>query len=123
MDFTKTLHADVIYFYTDDSGARNLGMGCVFGCRWMMGEWGIDFMDNCRPSIELLELMAVAAGILKWAPLLSARRVVIFCDNLTVCSMINDTTSSCEKCMKLIRAKTLICLHFNVRFFCQACQN
>ena len=69
----------------------------------MFGNLGHQFMEICNLSIEFLELMAVSAGIIKGAPVLRSRRVIIFCDNLSVCSMINDTTSSCEHCMKLLR--------------------
>ena len=42
---------------------------------------------------------------------------MIFCDNMSVLHMINNSSSSCEKCMLLIKAIILQSLGHNVRFF------
>ena len=117
IDFENTLQADVIDFYTDASGLENLGMGCVFGDRWMVGVWDKQFMRANKPSTEFLELLTFTAAISKWACLLEGRRVVVFCDNMSVVEMVNHSTSSCSHCMNLVRLITLISLENHVRFF------
>ena len=54
-----------------------------------------------NPSIEYLELFALAAGLLTWRdePELKNRQITIFCDNQAVVDMINDMSSKCGKCM------------------------
>lgn len=69
------------------------------------------------PSIAFLELYAVGCSIELWAHLVQNKRVIINVDNLGVVSMINNSTSSCHLCMKVIRIITLTSLKFNVRFF------
>ena len=118
VDFSEVLHAEQIQFYTDASGSDKLGFGAVFGKQWMHGKWGIpEFMSNNRPSIEFLELFAVAAGILQWAHQLQGCRVVMFCDNTSVVEMINKSTSGCKHCMNLVRLIMLESLKHQVRFF------
>ena len=78
IDFSEALVTDKIDFYTDASGAVNLGFGCVLGKEWTQGFWNPSFMINCKPSIEYLELYAMTVAILLWARNLQNRRVVIF---------------------------------------------
>ena len=74
-------------------------------------------MTKENPSIEFLKLFALAAGLLTWeteAELINTR-VIVFCNNQAVIHMVNDMTSSCEKCMKLIRLMVLSGLRCNRR--------
>ena len=104
-------------FYTDLSGT--IGFGYFFDGRWAFREWSKDFLQNCSPSIEFLELYALCVTIFTWEdePRLVNNRVVIFCDNQAVVSMVNDTTSGCKNCMYLLRRLVLNNLKFNRRVF------
>ena len=42
---------------------------------------------------------------------------MLFCDNTSAVEMINNTTSSCQNCMVLIRILVLESLKSNVRVF------
>ena len=66
INFTKTLVAGQIDFYTDTSGALNKGFGCVFGSEWTAEMWNPHFLVRVKPSIEYLELFAVAVSIVLW---------------------------------------------------------
>ena len=114
LDYSKTVVADQIDFYTDASGV--IGFGGVCGTQWMDGYWPLDFLKQ-EPSIEFQELYALVAGILLWIQQYANRRVIIFCDNQSVVAMVNSTTSSCKRCMVLIRVLVLHCLKHNVRVF------
>ena len=78
--------------------------------------WG-NFVEKGNPSIEYLELYAIAVVIVFWADLLQNRRVVIFCNNESVVKMVNRSSARCPNSMTLIRIITIISLHSNVRFF------
>ena len=71
-----------------------------------------------EPSIEFLELFALTAGILIWSDKLrNISQVIIFCDNQAVVSMVNNLTSGCQYCMKLLRVLVLVTLKKNFRVF------
>ena len=72
---------------------------------------------RAKSSIEYLELYALCVGILTWGHRLTNTRIIIFCDNQAVMHMINNMTSKCPKCMKLIRMIKYNCLLFNRRVF------
>ena len=48
------------------SASKFLGIGGIFGNRWIVTKWGEDFMEKYQPSIEYLELYALVAGVLTW---------------------------------------------------------
>ena len=104
-------------FFTDASRKETLGFGFVFDKEWTFGQWPKNFIADFKPSIEFLELFAVAVGVHLWVRKLGNRRVWIYCDNLSVVHMINNSSASCEFCMKLIRGIILVSLQFNVRVF------
>ena len=104
-----------INFYSDASKSEVLGFGCYLGSRWIYGQWPDKFIKNCDPSIEYLELYALTAGILTWENRLTDTRITVFCDNQAVVHMINNNSSKCKHCMKLIRLLTLNGLQFNRR--------
>ena len=114
MDYSSTVIADQIDFYTDASGA--IGFGGVCESSWCYGYWEADFLA-AKPSIEFLELYAVLMGVLLWIDRYQNRRVILFCDNQAVVSMINNTISSCRRCMVLIRLLVLKSMQSNVRIF------
>lgn len=66
---------------------------------------------------EFLELFALCAGIFTWSEHLAGTRIVVFCDNISVVYMVNNLTSSCIQCMKLIRFLTLDNLKNDRRVF------
>ena len=110
-------YAETLNFYTDASLNRNFGLGGIYNNRFIVGRWGAVFIEMQKPSIEFLELFALTAGILTWGhlPELSNKRLIIFCDNTAVMDMVNQFTSSCEHCMKLIRILALNGLRYNRR--------
>ena len=102
-----------ICFYSDVSG--KYGYGCLLNNKWIRGCWDTEFLTNCKPSTEFLELFALVAGILTWQHELRDARFTVFCDNTAVVQMINSLTSSCANCVNLLRLLTLNGLQFNRR--------
>ena len=117
LDLSDSLNAKVLDFYTDSSGNGNLGCGGIFGSEYFFSKWEPEFVKRFRPSIEYLELFAVCAGLLIWSRKLQNSRVIVFCDNESVCSMVNNTTSGCKNCMVLMRILVLNGLRHNFRTF------
>ena len=118
MDFDKILMANEIDLFTDAAKSDRLGFGCVFGDRWTCGTWN-GFVKECNPSIEYLDLYALALAIELWAPNLKDRRLVVFCDNEAVVNVVNHSSTGLENCMVLIRLIVLTSMMYNVRFFVQ----
>ena len=94
-------------FFSDASKNSKLGFGCIMGNFWTFGQWNSNFIIDCDPSIEYLELFGLAAGILTWTDELQNDNYLVHCDNQAVVHMINNSTSSCKQCMVLIRILTL----------------
>ena len=103
-------------FYTDTSG--KIGFGCFFDGDWTYGTWSKSFLQM-KPSIEYQELFAVCVAVFTWQHKLVNTRVIIFCDNQAVVNMINNSTSACRNCMRLIRMIVLNNLRHNRRIFVQ----
>ena len=107
----------VLPFYSDASKNPNFGIGAYFKGMWTYAKWEQNYIQICNPSIEYLELLALCVAVFTWQEELVNLRSTIFCDNLSVVSMINQTTSSCKNCMKLIRMLVLNNLRNNTRIF------
>ena len=109
--------AEELDMYSDASGNYSLGFGAYCGPEWTFGKWDTEFCNEHQLSIEFLELFAVLTGVLKWIKLFVNRRIVLFCDNESVVSMINQSSSNCHKCMALIRLLVAESIFRNVRIF------
>ena len=114
LDYTEQLTAQELDFYSDASGS--IGYGAVCRNLWMYGTWDPDFLKE-EPSIEFLELYALVAAVLAWMDRYKNKRVILFCDNQGVVSMVNKTTLSCKNCMNVIRLFVLHCMKLNTRVF------
>lgn len=86
---------------------------------WFAQKWPRGFIQTSNCSIEVAELIGSAMAVAIWIEELANRRVTIWCDNQSVVHMINKTSSSCKKCMYLIRYLTLLCMKYGVRLFCR----
>ena len=100
------LSSTEIDMYSDASGRKTKGFGAYYLKNWCYGRWSSIFMEQYSPSIEYLELFGVTVAVLLWLKNLKNRRICLFCDNKSVCSMINNSSASCGNCMILIRLIT-----------------
>ena len=117
IDLNTVLNADILDWYTDSAKGPRLSFGGVFKHRWFFGQWQLGYIEKFNPSIEYLELYAVCVSVFAWADLIKNRRIVLFCDNQSVVSMINQSSSSCKNCMLLIHMLTSRCLFAKLRIF------
>ena len=114
-DVEAFCYATEQFFYMDASKNASLGMGAVFQNSWMYTAWNKRFIETQDPSIEFLELFALVAHLLTWADRIRNQKLIIFCDNQAVLGMVNNITSKCPYCMKLIRIMALSGLKYNYR--------
>ena len=114
LDFSTFISAHEVNFYTDASANPNLGCGGISDLDWYILQWDADFITKYNPSINYLELYAVTVAITMWIQKYKNNRVCIFCDNMSVVQMVNNSSSKCPNCMVLIRIITLTCLKNNV---------
>ena len=98
IDLSTMVTSKELNFFSDASANPLLGYGAVFNSEWLFNQWEPGYIDNHNPSIEYLELYALAAGILTWGSKLKNKRVTVFCDNQAVVNMVNSTSSSCKNC-------------------------
>ena len=117
IDLDETLVATEIGFYSDASANPLLGYGAIMKNKYIFGQYEHEFVSKNHPSIEFLELFALCAGIITWEEDLARTRIIVFCDNISVVSMVNKLSSSCKQCMKLIRLLTLNNLKYSRRVF------
>ena len=125
MDFSKVLTYQDVQFAMDALRNVNLGFRGHCGTSWMQGAWN-SLIKKFQPSIEYLELFALVAGVIAWGERFSNRRILLRSDNLSICYMVNQTTSKCKNCMVLIRKLILHCLIHNIKINVQhlpSCQN
>ena len=95
--------AEEVLLYSDASGNFRKGFGAWCQNSWMFSVWSYEFMCKNDPSIEYLELFAVTAAVITWLHRFPNKHIYLFCDNESVCRMINNSSSSCRNCMLLLR--------------------
>ena len=57
------------------------------------------------------------AGALTWLHWFKNKKIILFCDNISVVHMINNTSSRCKNCMILLCLVVLQSMKCNVRLF------
>ena len=117
IEFNTILVAQELNFYSDASKNPDLGFGGRFDQDYMYAKWNKNFILENDPSITYLELFALTAAFLAWGHRLSNKRVILYCDNLGACAIVNHTTSSCKNCMVLVRMLVLHQLKYNCRVY------
>ena len=119
IDLNRTLSANTLDFYTDAAKGVFLGMGGVFGSKWFFAKWEQNYIQQFDPSIEYLELLALCTAVFCWIEQLENKRIILFCDNQSVITMVNNTTAKCKNCMILLRMLVVKSLEWNTRIFCK----
>lgn len=100
MDFESKLKAEDIQLFTDASRAlEGKGFGCYYGeiGQWTYQTWEAQFVEECDPSIQFLELYALVVAIKLCGHHFKNRRIEVNCDNESVVTMVNHSTSKCPQ--------------------------
>ena len=115
LDCSKIFIGNDIGYTSDASVSKLKGFGCVYKKAWMYGQWPENFIKKYNPCIEFLELFALCMGIFTWIEELANDRIIIYCDNESVCRMVNHNTGGCKYSMVLVRRLALLCLRYSLR--------
>ena len=106
-----------VELYSDASGSFLKGYGAWCKDEYIQCNWDVQFMRKFKPSIEYLELYAATVAVVAWIHKFANRKISLFCDNESVCNMLNNSSSTYAHCMVLIRLVTLKSLIHNVRVY------
>ena len=117
IEHTALDSATEIGFYSNVSANPDLGFGAILKNSWIKGTRPKGFINEEKPSIEFLELFALAAGILSWQGReeLRNKKIILHCDNMAMVHMVNNMSSGCKYCMVILRLLTLNGLLYNRR--------
>ena len=100
--------------FTDIAGSVNLGFGFIFQECWSFGHWPLTFFRVKKPSIALLELLAIVIAVETLADRMQGRQIRICSDNESMVKAINKASSKCPHCLALLRHLTALCLCFQI---------
>jgi hypothetical protein len=81
---------------------------------YLNGQWCIlplthEFIYIRTSSINFRELYAIVMALCTWATTLAGTKLLLYCDNLAICYVINSGVSKNPNIMKLIRFMFYIC--------------
>ena len=106
VDFTNLNFKDIRLYSDTSRNFKKGGFGALCDDSWLQGFWEYPLLVELQPSIKYLELFALMAGILAWLKRYKNSNVRVFCDNESVCYMVNTSSSKCKHCMVLTRLST-----------------
>ena len=116
-DFESETVASKLEFFSDASLNEHFGVEARFNNKWFFAQWPENFIRNCHPSIQYIELLGLTMAVFTWIRYLVHKRVIIFCDNLSVVQMVNQSSKGGKNDMILIRKIVPKCLEFDCRIF------
>ena len=96
--------------FMDTTSAVSLGFGFLFEEHWGFSRWPLCFFQQKKPSIALLELLAVAIAVDMLKNAMAGHQIRVRSDNMAVIFTINNATAKCEHCLLLVHYITSICL-------------
>ena len=88
---------EAVELYADTTGKASLGWGAFLPKQrlWMFQQWEDQWFQEFNPSINFLELYALLARVVTWAPHLMDKMVIFRSDNTpTVHALINKSSHS-----------------------------
>ena len=111
LDIAPT-NSSELEFSTDASGS--IGYGAFFNNFWFQGKWSSQFHGHTeQQSIAWKELFPVYLACSVWGNLWSGKRIILWCDNLSVTQILNSKSSKVTKIMDLVRKITVQTLIHN----------
>ena len=97
--------------------AGSLGFGVFYNNLWCAQRWPPDWeASGLLRDLTFLELFPILVAVYIWRELFTNKKVLFWCDNLSVVRIINRQTSRSERVMRLVRRLVLTCLESNISF-------
>ena len=102
--------------FADAAGNTKLGWGAWLPHLglWMYGQWEEEFFQKFKPSIDFLELYALLAGVVTWAPQLMDHAILFQLDNTPTVFALRNKSSNSPHMLSLLRFSTLFCMTNNI---------
>ena len=94
---TNYIDSNQLQLFTD---ASNLGFGAVYGNHWFSCPWPPSFTHH---HINVKELFAIVAAVFTWGHLWHNKQILLFSDNLSVCTIWQSTSSRDKDLMFYLR--------------------
>ena len=109
---TSWMDSDSLTLHTDASGT--LGYGGILGNKWFQGQWETHQQLNAPGiSIAWQGLFALVVACHIWTDEFANKRIVFYCDNASVVSIVNSKQSRIPRVMDLVWHLTLLTLRHN----------
>ena len=112
----RVLHDTAMETFADAARNPQLGWGAWFPHKgwWMYGKWEEEFFHQFKPSIDFLELYALLAVVVTWAPYLVDRAILFWSDNTPTIFTLKNKSSDSEQMLFLLHFLTLFCMMHNI---------
>ena len=108
---SRWLSNQYLSLFTDAAGA--VGCGMYFQGSWAQMRWPLTWSAR---SITFMELFPIMVACFLWGNQFSGRKIMFYCDNQSVVSILNNKTCKCKVTMFLVRELVLSSLSHNFHF-------
>ncbi|XP_048251513.1 uncharacterized protein LOC125379287 [Haliotis rufescens] len=107
--------SDFLQLFSDAAGGA--GFGAYMQGKWFNGAWPTQWVtDGTTRDLTLLELFPITLAIQIWGKQLPNKKVLFYCDNQAVVTIINKQSTKAPRVMSLLRRLILQCLRYNIMF-------
>ncbi|XP_071078479.1 uncharacterized protein [Haliotis cracherodii] len=109
------VNSDFLQLFSDAAGGA--GFGAYMQGKWFNGAWPPQWAtDGTTRDLTLLELFPITLAIQIWGKQLANKKVLFYCDNQAVVTIINKQSTMAPRVMSLLRRLILQCLRYNIMF-------
>lgn len=106
--------SDILCLYTDAASTK--GFAGVFGSKWFMQHWPVEFTNF---HINILELFPIVLAVEIWGAQMANQRILFLSDNAATVFVLNKMSSKDTVMMKLVRRLVVATINFNIVFRCK----
>ena len=99
---SRIIRSTDICLFTDASG---LGLGAVYGNKWIQAEWPTEFQEK---DIDFKEAFALVAAACTWGANWAGHRVIIVTDNQSITQIWDKGTTPAPDIMAVVRKLFLV---------------
>ncbi|XP_071111170.1 uncharacterized protein [Haliotis cracherodii] len=113
--YQRWVDSDFLQLFSDAAGGA--GFGAYMQGKWFNGAWPPQWVtDGTTRDLTLLELFPITLAIQIWGKQLANKKVLFYCDNQAVVTIINKQSTKAPRVMSLLRQLILQCLRYNIMF-------
>lgn len=113
IDGSKWLTNSEICLTTD---ASDVAIGCVYKSEWFFVKFEDEYVYIKEKSINWRELYAIVKATATWCEALHTKKVIFYCDNLSIVYILQSGCSKDPDIMKLVRALFFIAAQYQIEY-------